>query len=146
MRVCPKSDNSQTVKINQMQIEEIKENLTDLVEWSTNKIVDESKPTVIGTGLVEHNKEQTLFANIVKILLSVLFVSIGILLGYYLFSNRLVYWTDVINKIALIAMSIVSIVCIALGISIFKEKDRNYIISMFSAIVSLVALIVSIIK
>lgn len=43
-------------------------------------------------------------------------------------------------------MLVIVVDCIILGIDIFKEKDRNYIISLFSALVALVALIVTLLK
>ena len=43
-------------------------------------------------------------------------------------------------------MCVIVVDCIILGIDIFKEKDRNYIISLFSALVALVALVVTLLK
>lgn len=43
-------------------------------------------------------------------------------------------------------MCVIVFDCIVLGFDIIKEKDRNYIISLFSALVALVALVATLLK
>lgn len=44
---------------------------------------------------------------------------------------------------ALFVVAIAGFDCFILGIEIFREKDRNYIVSIFSALVALAALVVT---
>ena len=50
------------------------------------------------------------------------------------------------HRIALFIVAIADFDCLLLGIEILKEKDRNYIVALFSALVALVALIVTLVK
>lgn len=145
-RIRKEKETEKPITINPEQVEGFKQDVVDLVEWSTNRIVDESKPACYGTGIKIRKKEGKMFSNTVKFLLAALFIGVGVFADYFLFSNWKTYWIGGAQNVAVVFMILLSIVCVALGISIFKEKDRNYIIAMFSAIVSLVALIVSIIK
>ncbi|MBE6836370.1 MAG: MFS transporter [Ruminococcaceae bacterium] len=145
-KIYKEKETEKPITINPEQVEEFKQDVVDLVEWSTNRIVDESKPACYGPGIQIKEKEEKIFSGIVKFLLAALFVGIGVLADYFLFSNWKTYWIGGVQNVAVIFMILLSFVCIALGISIFKEKDRNYIVAMFSAIVSLVALIVSLVR
>ena len=145
-RIRKEKETEKPITINPEQVEEFKQAVVELVEWSTNRIVDESKPACHGSGIQIKDKEEKTFSNTVKFLLAALFIGIGVLADYFLFSNWKTFWVGGVQNVAVIFIILLSFVCIALGISIFKEKDRNYIVAMFSAIVSLVALIVSILK
>lgn len=57
------------------------------------------------------------------------------------------YWVQgVSSKFALVIMGILGLDCILLGVEVLREKDRNYVVALFSALVSLVALIVALVK
>jgi len=49
-------------------------------------------------------------------------------------------------QFAVVMMGILGFDCIILGVEVLREKDRNYIVALFSALVSLVALIVTLVK
>ena len=76
-----------------------------------------------------------------------LFFAVGIILTFGTIFNIPVLWnSDFYNNLTVIILIALGIVLIVLGASIIKIDDRNYLISIFSAIVALAALIVSIIK
>lgn len=145
-RIRKEKETEKPITINPEQVEEFKQDVVELVEWSTNRIVDESKPACHDSKIQIKEKEEKTFSNTVKFLLAALFIGIGVLADYFLLSNWKTFWIGGVQNVAVVFIILLSSVCIALGISIFKEKDRNYIVAMFSAIVSLVALIVSILK
>lgn len=75
------------------------------------------------------------------------FFAVAVTMIYFIYINCGVYWNVALaHKLALIFMGILGFDSVCLGIEILKEKDRNYIISLFSALVALVALIVSLVK
>ena len=72
---------------------------------------------------------------------------VGAAIFYYLYQNALGYWEQGFSmQFAVVMMGILGFDCIVLGIEVLREKDRNYIVALFSALVSLVALIVTLVK
>ncbi len=138
----------QTVRIDKSQIESIKSDIVDLSEWSTNRIVDNLSDAIEFSNKSSEQDESknSLFADIIRWGLAFLFISVGALSIITVISKWSFFWTGGIQKICVIFIFEVSCICCALGVSIFREKDKNYIVSMFSALVALVALIISIIK
>ena len=55
-------------------------------------------------------------------------------------------WTTYINKFLTAAIIVSSILLILVGFDISKEKDRNYLTSLASLLVALVALVIAWIK
>lgn len=143
-----KRKQAQTVKIDKSQIESIKSDIVSLTEWSTNRIVDELSDSIeFSRQNTDTEKDKSsLFADIIRWGLAILFVTAGVLSVITIISNWSHFWTGGIQKLCVIFIFEMSFICCALGVSIFKEKDKNFIVSMFSALVALVALIISIIK
>lgn len=133
------------VKLDDAQMEFFLNELTERFEWSTNKIVDETKENrVIITPQAQERKDG--FSFLVKLLLGFLFIGFGVALGYILITQLGYYWNRGWGeKFAMVIFHVISLDCVMLGIDIFRERDRNYLVSMFSALVALVALIITII-
>lgn len=133
-----------TVRLDSKQEKRLLEDLTDRIEWSTNRIVDETKPRYIATNTKEQSDGFSLF---LKLTIGIPIIFFGIVVFYHLFKTGATYWSqDNISKFALVIMGILGFDCILLGIEVLREKDRNYIVALFSALVSLVALIVALVK
>lgn len=134
-----------TVRLNEEQLQTFLDELSQRIEWSTNRIVDEtSKTTVVHT---MENQSNDGFSFIIKWMIASLFFAVAIAIAYSLYSLWGDFWsTGWINRIALFIVVVADFDCLVLGIEIIKEKDRNYIISLFSALVALVALIVALVK
>lgn len=124
----------QTVKLDENQMQVILDKLTDRIDKVTLSIETTHKPKMDG------------FSQVIKnVIATVFLVAAGMALSYLFFDSA--SWAESIsNKIAMIGIGVASIGCGAIGIEILKEKDREYIISLFSALVALAALIVAAIK
>lgn len=134
-----------TVLLNDIQLQNFLDELTDRIVWSTNRIVDEM-PRSIAIKSQEWQDNDG-FSTILKWLIGIPFLIVGLLIFYSLPNIWGKYWNlGWTYKICLFAVTIAGFDCFALVIQIFKEKDRNYITSLFSALVALVALIVSLVK
>lgn len=134
-----------TIRLDDEQVEAILDSLTQCAKWSTNRIIDESqKPIVIQTDEKTH---QDGFSFVIKWSIASFFFIVTLVIGYSLYSIWGEYWgMSWWHRIALFIIVIADFDCFLLGIEILLEKDRNYIISLFSALVALVALIVALIK
>lgn len=134
-----------TVRLNDEQLQQFLAELTQRIEWSTNRIVDEtSKPSV---EYVTKKRPDDGFSYLMKWSIAVLFFSVAFLVLYVLFSIWGEFWHEGwASRFALFVVAIMGFDCLMLGIEILKEKDRNYIVSLFSALVALVALIVTLVK
>ena len=134
---------SKVVRLDEEQVNAFLEQLTKRMEWSTNRIVDETTPPTV----IVPQKKTDAFSQFVKILLCVLFVGFGILGFYTVFANwSTLYIGGLANTLAVGIVFLICFACIIIGIDIWREKDRNYLIALFSALVSLVALIVAFVK
>lgn len=134
-----------TVRLNDAQLQKFLDDLTERIEWSTNRIVDEApKTTVIHTENKSVNDGLSFF---MKWLIAIPFFVVAIVIAYSLYSTWGEFWSSGwANRTALFIVAIAGFDCLALGAEILKEKDRNYIVAIFSALVALVALIVSLVK
>lgn len=134
-----------TVRLNDEQLQCFLDQFTRLAELSTNRIINETPKTA-----VVHTTEKPSndgFSFIIKWIIAGLFFTITAGIVYSLYSIWGDFWSaGLINRIVLFIISVAGFDCFILGIEIIKEKDRNYIISLFSALVALVALIVTLIK
>lgn len=134
-----------TLRLNDEQLQSFLDELTQRIEWSTNRIVDETSKTTIVPAT--ENQRSDGFSFIIKWTIASLFFSVSIIIAYLLYRIWGEFWiAGWTNRIALFILAVMSFDCLILGIEIIKEKDRNYIISLFSALVALVALIVSVVK
>lgn len=135
--------NIQTVHLDDQQLDDLSQQITESIEWSTNRIVDESKPRTI---IVSKNKHDA-FSCFIKIALCILFIGFCILGFYTLFRNWSTFYVGgFVNIAAIGTIILVFLACFAIGVDIWCEKDRNYLVALFSALVSLVALIVAFLK
>lgn len=134
-----------TIRLDDDQVEGFLDDLTQRIEWSTNRIVDETPRSIIVKP--QENQKSDGFSYFIKWSIAILFFTVAIAIIYSLYSICGEFWdTGWANRVALVIVAIAGFDCAALGIEILKEKDRNYIISLFSALVALVALIVALIK
>lgn len=134
---------SKVVRLDEEQVNTFLEQLTERIEWSTNRIVDETTPSPA----IAPEKKNDAFSRFVRLLLCGLFVGFGILGFYTVFANwSTMYIGGFANTIAIGIVFLICFACIIIGIDIWREKDRNYLIALFSALVSLVALIVAFVK
>lgn len=134
-----------TVRLNEEQLQDFLDELTQRIEWSTNRIVDET-PRSITVNSQERPKSDG-FSYFMKWIIAVPFFAVAIAIVYSLHSVGGELWsTGWANRVALFIVALAGFDCAVLGIEILKEKDRNYIVSLFSALVALVALIVALVK
>lgn len=138
------SDQSITVRLDQSQVEELMDQLTDRIQWSTNRIVDETKPR--STPVIIREKKTDTFSSLIRWILSFVFIGFGVGLIAMLISNWSTYWIGGVHNISALCVIFIGLISTAIGIDIFRENDRDYIVSLFSAIVALVALIVTLVK
>lgn len=132
-----------TVRLDSKQQQQILDDLTQRIEWSTNRIIDETNPTP----QIVPQKKTDAFSILVKVLLCGLFVGFGILGFITIISNwSTVYVGGFANIVAIGIVFVICLACVIIGVDIWREKDRNYLIALFSALVSLVALIVALVK
>lgn len=133
-----------TIRLDDDQVEGFLDDLTQRIEWSTNRIVDESPKTIVQSN---KNIPQDGFSFIIKLVIAGFFFVTTVAIGCLLYNVWNDFWSNGwINRIALFVVAISGFDCLFLCIEILREKDRNYIISLFSALVALVALIVTLVK
>ncbi|MBN2913134.1 MAG: hypothetical protein JTJ16_02305 [Ruminococcaceae bacterium] len=133
-----------TIRLDDDQVEGFLDDLTQRIEWSTNRIVDESPKTIVQSN---KNIPQDGFSFIIKLVIASFFFVTTVAIGCLLYNVWNDFWSNGwINRIALFVVAISGFDCLFLCIEILREKDRNYIISLFSALVALVALIVTLVK
>lgn len=133
-----------TVRLDSEQENQLMDKLTQRIEWSTNRIVDEVKPRYIVSS--PENKSDG-FSLLIKCIIGIPILIFGAAIIFYLYQNAVGCWEQGFSmQFAVVMMGILGFDCIVLGIEVLREKDRNYIVALFSALVSLVALIVTLVK
>lgn len=60
-KIYKEKETEKPITINPEQVEEFKQDVVDLVEWSTNRIVDESKPACYGPGIDKRKRRKDFF-------------------------------------------------------------------------------------
>lgn len=134
-----------TIRLDDDQVDGFLKDLTQRIECSTNRIVDETPRTIIVKP--QENQKSDGFSYFIKWSIAILFFIVAIAIIYSLCSIWREFWDKGwANRIALFVVAISGLDCLFLFIEILREKDRNYIISLFSALVALVALIVTLVK
>ena len=142
-RISKRKPQTVTVRLDSEQQKQLLDDLTQRIEWSTNRIVDETKPSSV----IVPQKKTDAFSKLVKVLLCGLFAGFGVLGFYTVFANwSTMYIGGFSNTVAIGILFLISFACIIIGVDIWREKDRNYLIALFSALVSLVALIVALVN
>lgn len=143
-RISKRKPQTVTVRLDSEQQKQLLDDLTQRIEWSTNRIVDETKPCYISTN---NEKQSDGFSFFLKCAIGIPIIIFGIAVFYFLIKNGGDYWVQgVSSKFALVIMGILGLDCVLLGVEVLREKDRNYVVALFSALVSLVALIVALVK
>ena len=138
-------EQNKNVHLDEAQLNKFLDELTHRVEWSTNRIVDETSPRHVI--VQDTSSKQDGVSELIKFAIASLIIAVGIGIFTVMFQSIKLFWTQGWDARFVIFFSgVVAIVCLCLGVEIFREKDRNYIISLFSALVSLTALIVSVIN
>ena len=133
-----------TVRLDAEQENRLLDELTQRVEWSTNRIVDEMKPHYI---VNTPQKKNDGFSLLIKCIIGIPILIFGAAIACFLYQNAATYWQQGFStQFAVVMIGILGFDCIVLGIEVLREKDRNYIVALFSALVSLVALIVALVK
>lgn len=133
-----------TVRLDAEQENRLLDELTQRMEWSTNRIVDEVKPHYVVNA--PENKSDG-FSLLIKCIIGIPILIFGAAIACFLYQNAATYWQQGFStQFAVVMIGILGFDCIVLGIEVLREKDRNYIVALFSALVSLVALIVTLVK
>lgn len=138
-----KSGQTVTVRLDSEQEKRLIDELAQRIEWSTNRVIDEAKPRYI-VSTPEKNRDG--FSFLIKCIIGIPILIFGVAIACFLYQNAATYWQQGIStQFAVVMMGLLSFDCIVLAIEVLREKDRNYIVALFSALVSLVALIVALI-
>lgn len=139
------NNSNESVKFNDKQLELVLKEIRSMHE-NQNEQINKSLKEIGNLNLIQ-NKVSDSFSRIVRWTMFSLFIVIGIILTLGALINICTLWSpNIFNNIAVIILLILGIILIILGFSIIKIDDRNYLISVFSAIVALAALIVAIYK
>ena len=134
-----------TMHLDDTQLREYIDEMTQRIEWSTNRIVDESRPAYVAVRA--QNSSAGGFPWLLKCTIGIPIMLVGFGILVFMWRSAGLYWIQGWSmRLALIFLGITAFDCLCLGVEIFREKDRNYIIALFSALVSLVALIVTLVK
>ena len=118
------------------------ESFSDNINQTANSSVIQMSKTPVS----QNENKETFFSEAVKFVLGLLFVGFGVLLAIGIIGNWCSFWTTFTQGISAIILLADSISCIVLGVSLWREKDRNYIMSVFSALVALASMVVAIVK
>lgn len=139
------AEQQKSVRLDDLQLKESIDELTECISWATNRIVDESRPKYIP--VMNNSTTNSSFSLLLKLIIGLpMFLMVGAV-ALFLWNSGAEYWVQGSTmRLALVILGIVGIDCLYLGIEIFREKDRNYVVALFSALVSLVALIVALVK
>ncbi len=136
-----------TIRLDDEQVESILDNLTQRIECSINRAVGEKPHPILIDPIEQRKGDIDGFSHFLKWIIAVPFFLLAISIIYFLFTKGGQYWAEGwAQRFALIFVAITGFDCFLLGIEILKEKDRNYIVALFSALVALVALIVTLVK
>ena len=136
-----------TIRLDDEQLESIFTRLEQDIEWSTDRVVDEMPRCITTPQLGERKNNSDFFSLILRAIIALIFFVLAGCLIYTIFTYGRQYWNEgMAQRFALIFVAITGFDCFLLGIEILKEKDRNYIVALFSALVALVALIVTLVK
>ena len=136
---------TKTVHIDQEQIDNFMDALTERIEWSTNRIVDELELTEPQSPEAENTK--TGLDLLIKLMICIPFFVVGLALLFGMYHSFADLWSQGwYVRIFTILIGIIGVDCLFLGCEVLHENDRNYLLSLFSALVALVALIITLIK
>lgn len=131
------------VHLSDKQFDQLIDELSQRCEWSTNRIIEETKHR---PQLLVQNKKKDIASSILQIAMAAVFFGVGLCVISTIILNWNLYWTGGAKNVATLCVFFVGVISCACGIDLFFEKDRSYVVSLFSALVALVALIVVLLK
>ena len=135
------------IRLDDAQIESILDSLTKRIEWSTNKVVDEMQHPVVINSEEWRRDDLDGFSTLLKWLIAITFWGTAIWVIWFLIVLSGEYWGEGWRtRLAIIIILMAGIDCLLMGVEIMKEKDRNYIVALFSSLIALVALIITLIE
>lgn len=131
-----------TVHLDDKQMQSFLDGLIEQMELSTNEIADKISKSITVNTMQKQPKDG--FSLFMKCSIAILFFSFTGCCVIGLFSTWEHFWNEGwMSRMALFVVAIAGFDCFILGIEICREKDRNYIVSLFSALVALAALVVT---
>lgn len=131
-----------TVHLDDEQMQSFLDGLIEQMELSTNGIADKISKSITVNTMQKQPKDG--FSLFMKCSIAILFFSFTGCCVISLFSTWEHFWNEGwMSRMALFVVAIAGFDCFILGIEICREKDRNYIVSLFSALVALAALFVT---
>lgn len=139
------AEEQKTVRFDDLQLKESIDELTECISWATNRIIDETRPKYIT--VTGNNANDTGFSMLLKCIIGLPMFLVGAAVVMFLWKSGGEYWVQgKAMRFALVVLGITGFDSICLGIEIFRERDRNYVVALFGALVSLVALIVTLVR
>ena len=127
------------IKLDQEQLDEFGENLSHMLDGYADQF---PRASVIP----EEHAEYSRTSNIIRWFLIALFIG----LGGWLIGDVIIHWDKVITNpfslpalLAGMTILVFGGLCFGIAADIKKERSKSYIISLFSAVVAVVALIVT---
>lgn len=131
------------IKFDEQQIEKYFDKITNKLDVSTDRLCEEVNLVV--KSMKEPKTDE--IANFLKLIIAGLSAIVSISIIIYIYNAWKLYWNNGCSGWYWLFVHISY--CIAfclLACEIFKEKDRSYIVSLFSAVVALAALFVTLYK
>ena len=131
-----------TVHLDDKQMQSFLDGLIEQIELSTNEIADKIPESETGNTMQKQPRD--VFSLFMKCSIGLLFLCFTGCFVIGLCNVWEHFWNEGwISRMALFVVAIAGFDCFILGIEIFREKDRNYIVSIFSTLVALAALVVT---
>lgn len=130
------------VHLDDVQMQLLINAVSQSINQSSRKTVDELSKVLVK----EKAQRNDFFSLLVKVVLFATFFCFGVLI----IGATILKWNDLwiggLQNLAVVILLIYSIVFIVLSVDIWFEKERNYLISIFSALVAFVALVITLFK
>lgn len=133
---------SNIVHLDDAQLQLLIGALSQSIDQASNKAIDDLSKALAQ----DKSKRNDVFSQVVRVILSCLFVGFGVILLIAIIARWSTIWTGGLQNFAVAIVLIYCAIFIVLGIDIFREKDRNYLITIFSSLVTLGALIVALLE
>lgn len=139
------SEQTKIIQLDDAQTNAFLNELTQRIEWATNRIVDEKVPVQVT--VQNPSVDSRGFPWLLKCTVGVPIILFGVGIVGFLLKSAGEYWAQSwAMRLMIVFLAVIAFDCFGLGVEIFREKDRNYLVALFSALVSLVALIVTLTK
>ena len=137
--------NANSIRLDDKQIKNVFVKLEEINSKKTKEIVDSIKD--VKDYMEKSDEVNDGFSILVKTILTILFIGIGSVFAVYIvFNLGILLKEDPIYNISVFILLFLSILIFILGIHINKLKSRTYLLSVFSVLIALVSLIISLMK